>query len=197
MNFAIPARGLGLGQVSNKTVFTTYPPAFVWSFNGDAQGIIYFLGNATGSFANPHPAIITVSRSTDIVGTAADITNRTGEYSTTDQNANEFIKIDFGATRHVIVSDYSIRDGSNSLAAQAIRNWKLQGSNDNSGWTDLDVRASDTTIATGSQYPWGHFTLSAPSGVAYRYLRLLDTGNGAGGLLYLQVCELEFYGTLI
>lgn len=188
------------------------PQVFTHVTNGDANGINYFIGQNHGlsPWANPHPGRVTVLRSSSLNGTDADLVDRAIDYNTTDNNAGEWMAIDLGtndAARTAVVTDYTLQNGSNGAFDHTPRNWKLQGSNnvatnDITGinaatWVDLDTRTNNTDIASASG-AWGHFTLGAtPS--AYRWLKILATGinNGGDSTVFLQIGEIEFYGTLV
>lgn len=174
------------------------PLTFTWVSNGDINGVCYFRGTDNGAIAwtNPHTAgRVVVSRSSTLNGADADLVNRAIDYNTTDNNSGEWVRIDLGAGNQLVVTDYTLQNGSNAGFDHTPRNWKLQGSNDGSAWTDIDTRTNNTDIAFSSG-AWAKFTLgSTPA--AYRYLRVLATGvnNGGDATEFLQVGEFEFYGS--
>jgi hypothetical protein len=182
----------------------------VYVSDGDTNGVAYYIGTNLGmaGWTNPHTALrVTVIRSSTLNGVDADLVDRSINYNTTDNNSGEWMAIDLGsndASRLMVVSDYSLQNGSSGGFDHTPRNWKLQGSNnvgsnDATGvnaatWVDLDTRSNDTSIASSSG-AWGHFILgSVPAG--YRWLRILATGinNGGDATQFLQIGEFEFYG---
>lgn len=182
------------------------PQTFTWVSNGDANGVCYFLGRNfnTIPWENPDTAgRVVVTRSSSLNGTDGDLVNRAAEYNTTDNNLLEWIAIDLGVGDLMVVSDYSLQNGNDGVSSTlAIRNWKLQGSNDvatndvtgidAATWVDIDTRTSDTSMGP-NQGDWIHKILGAtPAG--YRWLRVLNTGVNSSGLNFLQLCEFEFYG---
>lgn len=142
-----------------------------------------------------------VVRSSDAAGTATDVVDRAINDSYTNDVPNSWVSIDLGSGRSAIIDKYSLRN--RSVADRAIRNWKLQGSNDAASnsttdldaatWDDLDVHIADTTMASVANQ-WATFTLgSTPS--AYRWLRIIQTGPNAGVDNYLTAAtEIELYG---
>lgn len=188
----------------------TSPQTFTWVSNGDPNDLFYFLGRnqGTAGWTNPDTAgYVTVIRSSSLNGADSDYVNRAVEYNTTDNNSGEWIAVDIGTdnnSRLIVVSDYSLRAGNDGTPGQAIRNWKLQGSNnvatnDITGvnaatWVDIDVRTADASVGV-NQGDWGHLILgSTPAG--YRFLRILNTGANSSGLNFIQLSEIQVYGDL-
>lgn len=186
----------------------TSPQIFTFVSDGDANGIINFLGRGLGttSFSNPNPTYIDAVLSSTNSGLASSLTDRStaNDVTTTDTNPAWEV-IDLGSGRDAVLTKYSLQNRNHPTDnARAIRNWKLQGSNDPMSnsvgdlaaatWTDIDSRVGDTTMAT-TQYSWGTYTISGTP-AAYRWFRILQNGNNALGDLFLCVGEIEFYGTL-
>jgi len=173
--------------------------------NGDANGVFYFLGTGLGAnvWANPQTsAQIVAVRSTDGAGTVADIFDRTTNATYTNGGAlGDFIFVDLGANRSLVPNYYSLRNYNQ--ANREMRTWKLQGTNSVAGtsvaqinaatWTDLDVRSNDTTMSGANA--WANYTPNQSNTTAFRYLRILQTGNDATGNPYICVAEWELYGT--
>lgn len=165
-----------------------------YSSIGDTHGAVYTLVNA-GKTVN-------ALRSTDLVGTGADLINRALEYTTTDNNSGEWFAVDLGVGTTLVLSKYTLAMET-SHTTQSPRNWKIQGSNSvtwSTGgvaaatWTDLDVRTSDATVASPN---WnGVFTVNGGVTTAYRYIRFLNTGANLAGSNFIQVSEVEFYGNI-
>ena len=203
-------KGIRFGVVQNTA---SGPAPFVWSANGDTNGLVYAIGTNFGTqvFANPGRLALATAgtvgtfRSSDAVGTAVDATSRGIEDSYTDGYAMSWHAFDFGSYP-IRPTVYTIqnRDTNWNLA---IRSWKLQGTNvipaddwskagiEAATWEDLDVRVNDTTMPTGAN-AWGKYDLTQPA-TAYRFFRVLQTGPGAGGYDFLAVAEFEIYGTAV
>ncbi|MGC8711057.1 MAG: discoidin domain-containing protein [Leptodesmis sp.] len=175
------------------------PTTFTRSgLNGDNAGIIYYLAssqadeNWTYGWVNPHATgIVSVSASSVGSGNVSMLVNRLPNTFSTNNSPNSWIQLDFGASRTVRVDAYQLRSSSSS---PYLRNWKLQGSNDGSSWTDLDIRTSDTTFTATNQ--WGNWTVNQGNTSYWRYIRVLSTGVDSGGTNYLRLGQIELYGAI-
>lgn len=167
---------------------------FVFSSSGDTNGLFYYLGTNgyTTSFSNPSLSTITASASSiQFLGTPADkVTDRTTDFCHTQSESNAWIKIDLGATRTFTPNYYSVRNRSDD-SSNNLNDWILQGSNNDSTWTDLNTQV-------GNIFGQGNWFSTAVVGVStsYRYFRILQQGINSSGGLFLVLAELEIYGTL-
>ena len=184
------------------------PPtaSLVWTANGDTNGVVHFAGLAFGgtAFANPCATggPMRALRSSDAAGAPGNLTERTTNDTYTTNTANSWACIDLGAYA-LRVTDYSLRHLT-SYADDYIRTWRLQGANTiatwsvagvaAATWTDLDIRAGDTTITSPAS--WGHWVANQEVATEYRYIRILQDGANATGRHYLAIAEVEFYGQL-
>lgn len=160
--------------------------------SGDTNGVVYYIGSdaKANTFSNPHPAKVTNSALTVTQGSVTVLTNRAEEAFSTSSSGDNWIKLDLGPNRKLRVNKYTMRNRGEG--GWHIRNWNLQGSNDDTNWTNIDVRVNDSTITSGGQ--WGAFNTSLSD--KYRYLRIIMTGNNSSGNRELTICEYEFYGLL-
>lgn len=170
-----------------------------WTANGDDQGLAYWLGTSgrTKAFANPtvNEMIASMSTVNPAGGFEPDKASdrNPGTLIHSIDQANGWLKWNLGAARSMRPLSYSIQTRGDYNGHHP-RSWKIQGSNDEVVWDDLDVRNNDTTLAGLNN--WGHFVIASPSATHYRYLRLLQIGPSSDGLNYLSFAELEFYGEL-
>ena len=186
------------------TAFGTVERTYV--SDGDTNGVMYFAGTYFGEAAWANPAslgVVPIVRNNEAVGNASMLVDRsTASETYQDNTANNFIAMDMGGGRSLVLKKYTLRLRTVENA-RAIRNWKMQGTNTLSSfsvadiaaatWTDIDVRSGDTTMpATAGA--WALYTLSTTP-AAYRYLRLLQTGTNSSGDLYVTLTDLELYGT--
>jgi hypothetical protein len=183
----LPSSGSGSTPGSVDLIFNT---------SGDSKGLFYYLGTEglIVAWGNPHTkGIITVSLSSAFDGANNNppaLINRTADNGSASQNvANSWFKFDLKA-RTLIPTYYSIR--GRTFNASHLRNWKFQASNDDSAWTDLDTKVSNTTITADG---WGSFPVTGIT-TAYRYFRILQTGLNSFGDNVLTMGEFEIYGTL-
>lgn len=176
------------------------PTTFAHSgLNGDQAGIIYYLActasalNWPNGWVNPHASgAITISASTVGSGNVSLLCDRiTGLLQTTNAS-NSSIQIDFGAGRTTRVDSYLIRNAN--VSTNLLRNWSLQGSTDGSSWTDLDIRTSDSTITTNSQFY--HLTCNQGNTSFWRYIRFLQTNTNSSGANSLTLGDIELYGAI-
>jgi len=201
-----PPEGSGGGGVSGPPV-GEIETEYTLSFAGDDDGVIFAIATDFGSssFSNPHTAgKVVVTRSSNGTGTEADLVDRISAQNTHTSNAsNSWAAIDLGENRSLVVTDYTLQCRG-QFSSLALRNWKLQGSNDvvsNSisdlnlaTWTDIDTRSGDTTMAATAG-SWGEYSVSGTP-AAYRWFRIYQTGTNADGTNYLGLAEIELYGTL-
>ena len=102
---------------------------------------------------------------------------------------NNTIGKDWGVDTFKIIDRFKFwgPNDNNVLGAQGTIDFKLQGSNDNSNWTDLYT-------ATGVSSPSGSTVVDVTSGIAtssgFRFHRANFNGNGSNGL---GIAELQFW----
>jgi hypothetical protein len=101
------------------------------------------------------------------------------------KTVDEWIKIDFG--EKVIVTSYSITSRNNATTNTPY-GWKLQGSNDNITWDDLDVVTGETSWSALQKRTYQNKIKID----MYRYYRFLITD--AGGMSYCGFGEIEMFG---
>lgn len=161
------------------------------------DGLVDFCGSDDEAHPYVNPAVgdvaypVTVSQSSDLsaASTADKALDQNLNYShTTNATSSEWWKVDFG-DRRIEVDHYGIQ--GRASGGQHPRNWKLQGSNDDSTWTDIDTQSSNSSIGDGT---W--FDGSVSDTTSWRYLRIIMTGTNSSGEDYLVMGEVEFWGTL-
>ncbi len=91
---------------------------------------------------------------------------------------------DFGEGEEKVVNAYSIWCGD---ANRAPTKWKLEGSNDNSSWTELDSQSGQTTWAASAECRTKVFA----NANAYRYVRL--TIEESRHYQFFDLTQLEYY----
>lgn len=198
-------RTLTPGSAGSSTPYT-----LTFASVGDTNGALYLLGTNFGAVAwtNPHTAgRAVVTRSSDGGGTSAvDIVDRTTSNTYSDNLANSWVAIDLGAGNTLVLNKYAIQArNSGASDPRALRNWRMQGSNNAASnsivdlaaatWTDIDVRLGDTTMANNDNEFVAYDGFSVP--VAYRWIRILQDGVSSDGDNFLAVAEMEFYGGFV
>jgi hypothetical protein len=164
----------------------------VWDSDGHS-GLFDALGTNDGTtpFSNPSPALVTLSLSTLYgSGVAANATDQTGNELHTNDVASSWWAADFGAERAVVLSRVGLQARTGSSGSHSPRNFKVQGSNNGTDWTDL------LTVSGAGPSGAGNWWSSAVSTTTpYRHLRILQTGNNSSGTQHLVIGEVEFWET--
>lgn len=125
---------------------------------------------------------MTASTNATIAFRAADDKYTTYWNSTTNVSVTpQWVSVNFGSAK--TVSTYSVR--ASTLLNYAPRDWKLQGSSDNSTWNDLDTQAGQTGWASQERRV---FTVGSPT--AYQYYRILVSAVQVTATP-VAICELE------
>lgn len=198
---------IAVSNANNRIVWlrlNPQPVTLTYSSNGDTNGVCYYRGtyNQQDTWTNPHTAtVVTVIPSSAVAGSAGTIVNRSNDTFNTSNVASSYIAIDLGEDITLIPNRCTLQN--HATASSAIRNFKIQGSNNVSAntvagvntatWTDLDTRVNDTSMANTAS-SWGNYTITPPT-ISYRWLRILQTGVNASNTNILAVSEIEFYGT--
>jgi hypothetical protein len=188
---------LGSGVVSIDTYAALSFPT-TWTYAGlTYDGVFNTLGVIAGggTFANPAgQGHLTTTQSSDVDGSrpASKATDHSLDpnsgCSHTQSIANSWWKADF-QSGHTFTPTHLAIVGRNG-GGQQPRNFNLQGSNDNSSWTDLLVVVNDGPADNG----WWESAVTGAA--AYQYLRIYETGTNSSGANYLVLGEVEFWGTL-
>ena len=164
-----------------------------YTSDGDSNDIFYFIGtvNNTTTFTNPQSIANAISIQVNTLsnGTLLNLTDRSVNGLATTDVANSNVTINLGSNRTLLLNKYSIR--SRNIGSTYIRNWKLQGSNDNSTWVDLDTQTNNATITAASG--WVSITVTGLT-VAYQYFKLVQNGLNASSTNVLNLGELQLYG---
>ena len=162
------------------------------------NGLVNLIGTDFGTkpYVNPTTAggPITTTASSALAGAgpekAFDHSSEDGFTYCSTNTVGSWLAVDFGAgwkvkPTHVGLEHPRRWDGDYA------RNFRIQGSNNGTTWTDLLVPAPDQGPILSTKF-W-HAPMTGDA--AYRHLRVLMTGAGAGGNGYLPIGELEFWGT--
>jgi hypothetical protein len=104
---------------------------------------------------------------------------------------NSWISFDF-KDRSVSPTHYTINSGNSGYY---LRNWDLEGSNDNSTWQQLDQQNGTSVLNGVSQIHT--FTIPESSNLPFfRYIRLRQTNTDIYGDHYLSMSGFEIFGKL-
>lgn len=171
--------------------------------DGDINGVVYWLGTRSGSFATPVPALGTTSTADGIelrldasgiyggqYQLAQAVNRALGDPFASSEGAGSWLRFDF-KTRAMKPTRYSLRTRGDADVGQP-RSWVLEASNDALAWTTLDTRTGQTTFAGLNTW----FTFTCTASTFYRYLRLRQTAVNSASTNYFALGEVEFYGDL-
>jgi len=100
----------------------------------------------------------------------------------------DWVSIDRGSGNVGQVFAYTVRLTDSNELTRAPKDWKLQGSNNGSSWTDLDTQTSQT-----GWYSTESRTFYVGNTTDYRYFRLNITANNGDGT-YTEVGEICLWG---
>lgn len=104
---------------------------------------------------------------------------------------DQWICFDF-KNRRVRVTDYRIKTHKFSSYSCHLKEWKLQGSDNQSEWVDLDTRDTDSLNESRKVE---HFVCSGKGG-SFRFIRLLSTGPNHRGDYLMALTNIDFFGSI-
>ncbi|PHM05790.1 hypothetical protein [Nostoc sp. 'Peltigera malacea cyanobiont' DB3992] len=157
--------------------------------SGDSQGVLYYIGSSrkTQPWSNPINKGVEITASSVGSGAVSLLLDRQDNEFYTGNSPDSWIKINLFASR-LQCSYYSLRNRNRD--DHFLRNWKLQGSNNDIDWIDLDIQNNNTSLNAPSQW----LSLPVSSNAAYSIFRLLETGLNSLSYYYLCLGEIELYG---
>ena len=176
---------LGTTNTTSSTV-----KELAYSLDGDNNGLCYFLGTSksVAAWRNPQNIDLAVTASAIGAGSVESLIDRQASEFYTPSSADSWVKLTL-FNGDLKCKYYSIRNRSSS--DHYLRSWKLQGSNNDSNWVDIDVQINNTTLNNPSQW----LSLPVTTTSTYKQFRLLMTGQNSAGYSYLCIGEIELYGT--
>lgn len=108
---------------------------------------------------------------------------------------NNWIKYDF-REKKVHPTHYSIKSHTGSAAPNHLKNWVVEGSNDDSNWTPLDTRNDNTSLNNYMAINTFKIDDSNHQNKFYRFLRLRQTGPNNSNRKFMGICALEYFGKI-
>jgi hypothetical protein len=158
---------------------------------GDTNGVFYWIGTNknTTAWQNPTNLGLAVLASSIGSGSLESLTDKQDSEFFTNSEDGSWVKFKLPGTAKLKCDYYSIKT-RNASSDYYPRNWKLQGSNDDNTWVDLDIQSDNTTLISNSEW------LSIPlnSNASYNSFKLLTTGINSSTLYHLVLGEVELYG---
>jgi hypothetical protein len=115
------------------------------------------------------------------------------DYFYTTNSPKSWIQFDF-KDRLVCLTHYALK--SDGDFRDHLLEWTISGSNDENSWTIVDHQK---TQALNGEYITKLFECVDKSSVSqfYRYFRLTQTGKNSSGSDYLQLSNIEFFGSIV
>jgi hypothetical protein len=153
-----------------------------------------------GTFGGPDltSPSTTITASADAIGAPEAIDNNTATNNGWLVSSASFpltLTVDLGAAQlleQYVVGSYPT---TTSTAANSVRDWTLEGSNDNSTWTVLDTQSGQSAWTLGETRVFTLAGVVAPSEpIAYQNYRLLITANN--GDANTGILEVEYRETV-
>ena len=168
--------------------------------NFDTNGVLHYIGTQGGTrdYQNPHTSRdVVVSWSG--IGNGGSTVDRFVQHrhanpvgSFTNNVANSWMQVDLGQNRTLRPTYYCLRH--DNQGNYALRNWRLEGSNDGQTWTTLRNHANDTTLAAQSMSEANWSVQNC--GVCYRFFRIFQYGKNSNNNDFLMCAGIELYGDL-
>jgi hypothetical protein len=160
--------------------------------NASFDGLISFLTDRSGG--NPHDkGLIAVTASTDCSGheakNAADL--RSGSYFLSLNQSNQWLCYDFKDLR-VSVTHYVVGSQGSSAGCNHLRSWVLEGSDDDSEWTELDRRENQCGLNGAN----ATCTFEIRNVIDCRFVRIRSIGPTWYGQHFLRVRALDLFGVV-
>ena len=171
---------------------------FEYSYDFDECGVMYWLGTRQKTAAWRNPDDLGLVRVTSVPlavnppsAPASAIVGREVVRCVTLPNRESWFCVDL-LTLYCRPTAYTLRH-YDSYDSEALRDWKLQGSNDGAKWSKLLSHKKDEHLhGKGSSHTW---TLPATK-KAFRMFRILQTGKNSNGHWYCALSGFELYGQL-
>eukprot|EP00729_Bicosta_minor_P006642 gene6642-biopygen28942 len=193
-----------LGQHIHGSPFAVHVSAgkrFAHTGAFDGNGVLHWIGTGCGTteYANPHgkPGGVVAKMSLVKQGKASRFVEHAplNQSNYTIDTANSWMSVDLGAGRHLAPDYYCLRHGWSS-GNNRLLHWRLEGSNDDSTWTQLKTHANDQALPA-QKYSTASWPIEAAAdGASYRYFRIIQTGKTSTGYDFLCCAGIELYGLL-
>ncbi|TNV72110.1 hypothetical protein FGO68_gene17155 [Halteria grandinella] len=189
------------------------PTEFIYEYDFDENGALYFLGSFGKKrlWQNPHQIGQVQSFASSIgAGTVDLFVGRVATNSRTQNEPFSYFGVDLGEGRALLPTCYTIRNRNSTT--HVLMNWHFEGSNDKVNWVILDRRIyltnpSGTNDADleeerkllkqkGAASTWGVDTdvYREVGFEGYRFFRIIQVGKNSSGSDNLALSGFELYG---
>ena len=169
---------------------------FIYEHDFDTNGLLYFIGTmgATHKWQNPmSQGLVHVSSSS--LGTRSEslssiVGRSTVRCLTSAHSINPWFQIELPQNIQIKLTHYTIRHYK-TYNLEALRSWKLQGSNHGQGWITISKHENDNTLQeAGQSHTW---EVNCPQ--FFHYFRVLMTDTNSNKHWHLCCSGIEIYGT--
>ena len=208
LQYGANSSSLGYLVIGDVEIWGTYDDAYTYTshtpetgettvaYSSDGlNGLIDWLGRDKGGVGFAHPESVR----SHITISANSVFNSNGEenafdhsdaiYHSNNGSTAEWVKVDFGDGNTVQPTRFGVLSRPDANSGH-LRNFDIEGSNDDSDWTEL---ASVTSDGPSNLDTWYSVACTASEG--YRYIRINQTGLDSSGTGYLTGSEFELWGT--
>lgn len=120
--------------------------------------------------------------------------NDTSKYFYSARTTGNWLCLEF-KNYLVIPSAYTLRTGSFGTTGGHLKSWVLEGSIDNSNWTEIDQQ-NNCSYLKGSLL-FHTFQIDNKNNDKFKYLRVRSTGKNWSGNVSLLFEAIEIFGKLI
>ncbi|MES1920001.1 E3 ubiquitin-protein ligase HTD1 [Bonamia ostreae] len=161
----------------------------------DENGAIFYLGSNEKKNPWTNPSLSKIVKVTSTGSSKCDINRFTGRVPSrcvTTPKEKSWISVDFGNNVSILPSHYTLRH-YDAFDTEALRNWVLQGSNDNRMWKVLLVHEEDASLnKAGQTHTW-----AIPfQQEFFSKFRIFQTGKNSNKHFYLAASGFEIYGAM-
>lgn len=185
-----PQRWFGFQIEGARLLGAEIPAATVarpWTADG-FNGLIEFLRSNKGAYPIKQVTYRTVNKTDadllDLWANSRLIDGSTAEY---DTDAGYTYTIDLGPDATIVLDRFGFRSGTH-VGGREIKGFTIDGSNNNTDWTNLHTRLDAEGIFIPTTYSWGSVPIADDT--AWRYLRFTYPGS------YRCTSQIEMWGTL-
>lgn len=177
---------------------------FNYTKDFDRCGVIYAMGTNFGAnrrWVNPSRSgvstRVSVSRSSDEVGSATDLLERChkqGKISGTKNVKESWWCVALSEKYSLYLTHYTLRHGQDDKDL-FLRNWELEGSFDGSTWKVLKKHCNDKKLHGPSTFT-ATWPIVGEVG-AYRFFRVVQKGKNSSNEYGIYLSGIELYGVLM
>ena len=168
---------------------------FIYQHDFDSHGLLYFLGTLGGTqkWKNPMSEGLVHVSSSSLGFTSKPLSSIVGRSTvrclTKSTSINPWFKIELPKNIQIKLSHYTIRHYK-TYNLEALRSWKLQGSNNGQGWITISIHENDNALQqAGQSHTW---EVNCPQ--FFQHFRILMTDKNSNGHWYLCCSGIELYG---